>query len=77
MSTGFNLQPTGRAFGQDKTFAATTNRLSVNSALTASTAKTGHIPKERFNVKTALAKTTEEMVIEEIQRKRDLKAKLK
>jgi hypothetical protein len=34
----------------------------------------GHIPKERFNWKPP-AKTTEEMVIEEIQRKRDLKAK--
>lgn len=77
---GFNLQPAKeRAFGLDKTFASTNNnRLSVSSDLTAATGRSskGHIPKERFNWKPQ-AKTTEELLIEEIQRKRDLKAKQK
>ncbi len=77
---GFNLQQP-RAFGQDKTNS--TNRLSVASA--ALTAASGissskdhppHVPKERFTGKPQ-AKTSEEMLIEEIQRKRELKAKLK
>lgn len=78
MSMGFNLQQPTRAFGQDKTFANTNNRLSVSSALTAATGRMSkdHVPQERFSGKPQ-AKTSEEVLIEEIQRKRDLKAKLK
>ncbi len=78
---GFNLQQP-RAFGQDKTNS--TNRLSVASAaLTAASGHSSskdhhhpHVPKERFTGKPQ-AKTSEEMLIEEIQRKRELKARLK
>ena len=80
MSMGFNLQAAKekRAFGQEKTFSSTNNRLSVSSGLTAATGRMSkeHIPKERFNWKPQ-AKTSEEMLVEEIQRKRDLKAKQK